>query len=94
MWAEFIPRLAVAGALPMQFVLFDDAIEVHVTVPDLVTGRPLDLFRALPVPEWTDEADALDWVRDQVLWFYRHEAEEQIQLDGCRPFYPRHEHVG
>jgi hypothetical protein len=32
------------------------------------------------------------WVRDQVRLFYRHEADEQVQIGGRRVFLPHHEH--
>ena len=44
------------------------------------------------LPTWTTEQNAVEWIRSKVLWLYRHEAEEQIQIDGHRVFYPEGDH--
>lgn len=59
----------------------------------LAKGLLIPVERTTAVPQWTDQADASEWVRCQVIWFYRHEAEEQIEIDGVRVFEPKEDHT-
>jgi hypothetical protein len=106
-WPAFLASVRVGGALPVWFELLDpndfdlpgpddyggDRARITMGVPDRDTDLPSAVTRTLPLPPWTTSQDAAVWVRDQVRWFYRHEADEQIYVGGERVFDPREEHA-
>lgn len=98
-WATLVPRVHVDGALPVEMIVLEhDTRDVDVlfnmTVPCVNTGRDVIITMLRVAPPYTDEAHALAWLRSQVHWFYRHEADEQIRVDGVALFRPWHEHDG
>jgi hypothetical protein len=99
MWPEFLARVTITGALPIEFMPSDldaagrETVRVSMVVPDTDTSADVMISRALPLPRWRGERAAAMWVRDQVRWLYRHEADEQVQISGRRVFLPHHEHA-
>ena len=96
-WPALVSSVHIGGALPMSLsvtcdVLGRDAVVMQMTVPDTRTGEPIVISRSVPVPRLRERAARLQWLREQVHWFYRHEADEQFMVDGIRVFYPEQEH--
>lgn len=92
-WSRFFDRVDVGGALPVFFTVLDaTSVRVDMTVPCVKTGMPIAIGRVVPLPPLERDHDRMQWVREQVVWFYRHEADEQITLDGERVFDPIDEH--
>ncbi len=55
-------------------------------------GMIIPISITITLPEWSDTVAASEWVRKQVHFFYRHEADEQIRVGGDRLFAPYNEH--
>lgn len=93
-WGELLPSVAVGGALPVSFAIGADSHQcvISMTVPCVDTGRHILISRTVPLPPY-EAGHAEQWVRAQVHWFYRHEADEQVRINGRRPFEPVGEHV-
>ena len=97
-WPAFLRSVSVLGALPVTFeATGPDALgvkraRVSMRVLCVLSGSAVWISRTVPLPEWRDEIDAAEWVREQVVWMYRHEANEQIEIDGVRVFEPVGEH--
>jgi len=98
MWAAFLSRVSVGGALPVWFEPSDvdasgaECCRVTMQVPCVKGDVDVRISRSLVLPQWSSDADAAEWARDQVRWFYRHEADEQVRVDGVAVFEPREEH--
>jgi hypothetical protein len=98
-WPAFLASVRVGGALPVHFEPSDldaegnECVRVGMSVPHRDTDESWRIYRVLPLPPWTTSQDAAVWVREQVVWFYRHEADEQIYVGGERVFDPREEHA-
>lgn len=96
-WSAYLATVHVGGALPIEFRMCDlstsgaERCRVAMVVPDVDCDREIEISTVHELPEW-DEQTAAEWVRERVLWMYRHEAEEQITVAGQRVFYPGHEH--
>jgi hypothetical protein len=92
-WTEFLARVDVGGALPVFFTVLDDArVRIDMTVPCVDTGALITIGRVVQLPPLDRDVDRIAWVASEVLWLYRHEADEQITLDGERVAALEHEH--
>ncbi len=101
-WRCFLATVRVDGALPVRFEHYlgdlhelgsDEWCAVNMQVPCVRTGEQIWINRRVPLPVWESDEHAATWVHEQVVWFYRHEAEEQILICGRRVFEPREEHA-
>lgn len=91
-WPDFLASVSVGGALPMRFDLVARRLcHVSMTVPCVKTGDVISISRTVTLPPY-EPAVAEAFIREQVHWFYRHEADEQIQINGRRVFEPVGEH--
>ena len=105
-WATFLPTVRVGGALPVTFRLDGDHVVVEVIVPYTPpeskpsadpTNIPLTIAEGFPVPPTmryrlpTYSSDnAAHFIRHLVREIYHHEIDEQLRIDGSRPFAPTH----
>lgn len=97
-WAKFFKYVEVGGALPCRFEMSDlgpdgERVRMSMDVPCVKTGETITIIRVLDLPPWGEPIHAAEWVRDQVHWFYRHEADEQIRVHGYAVFEPVGEHA-
>jgi hypothetical protein len=99
-WDLFLESVKVGGALPVEFAVAHGTVLITMIVPHsgsgyvprTPVGSPISIHRVVRLPPWPGLAGAADWVRYQVVDFYRHEAEEQITINGVRIFEPIGEH--
>jgi hypothetical protein len=91
-WTQTVAKFRVGGALPMSFAVVDDCITMQMTVPDTQSGEPIIISVVRQLPPLCEPAAQHLWLREQVHWMYRHEADEQILIDGIRTYYPEDEH--
>jgi hypothetical protein len=103
-YPTLLASIRIGGALPIRLeaiegdLLPSGAVETWVrftvTVPNVHDPSvTVDVHFTQLAPANPTEAEALDWIRSWVVWFYRHEAEEQICYQGRRPFYPAQDHA-
>jgi hypothetical protein len=99
-WTELVSRVSVGGALPIEIRVLEGLYSIPteivfaMTVPCVKTGEDIVVEVLRTPPYLVEEASALAWLREQIHWFYRHEADEQIKVDGVALFRPWHEHEG
>jgi hypothetical protein len=104
-WAAFLPTVRVGGALPVVFRPDGDHVLAEVTVPyvppeprssadpnkipvAIAEGFPVPLVARYRLPAFSD--NAADFLRHIVRQIYQHEIDEQLRVDGTRPFAPGH----
>lgn len=98
-WPTFLSLVSVGGALPVEFRLTDpgesgaELVRVAMVVSCVLSDKEIEISRVVSLPAWTTESAAAEWVRDQVRWMYRHEADEQIWIGESRPFLPDEDHA-
>jgi hypothetical protein len=105
-WAAFLPTVHVGGALPVTFRADGDYVVVEVIVPYVTpppqprtdpTKIPLAIAEGFPVPVSArfklpifSPDTAAHFLRQLAREVYHHEIDEQLRVDGHRPFV--HEH--
>jgi hypothetical protein len=104
-WAAFLPTVRVGGALPVTFRSDGDHVRVEMIVPYVPppqpladpTRIPLAIAEGFPVPltmrhklPLYSADSAVDFIRHVVRELYHHEIDEQLRVDGDRPFAPKH----
>jgi len=105
-WAAFLPTVRVGGALPVTFRPDGDHVLVEVIVPYVPpppqpsanpTKIPLTIAEGFPVPLSAryklppfSPVNAAHFLRHIVREIYPHEIDEQLRIDGSRPFAPEH----
>lgn len=105
-WAAFLPTVHVGGALPVTFRADGDYVVVEVIVsfvppppqaPSDLTKIPIAIAEGFPVPVSAryrlppfSPVNAADFLRDIVRQIYHHEIDEQLHVNGQRPFAPEH----
>lgn len=96
-WRKFLDHVAVGGALPIEFRWVEytelyEKIQMRMTVPHVETGETIELVVERHLPHLRTDPQRAAHIRELVHWFYRHEADEQLRINGKRPFMPDHEH--
>lgn len=105
-WAAFLSTVRVGGALPVTFRPDGDDVLVEVIVPYVPpparspadpTKIPLTIADGFPVPLSAryklpifSPTNAAHFIRHIVREIYHHEIDEQLCVDGGRPFAPEH----
>jgi len=105
-WAAFLPTVQVGGALPVSFRADGDHVLVEVVVPyvppppqprpdpnkipiSIAEGFPVPLTGRYKLPAYSP-VNAVHFLRHIVREIYHHEIDEQLRVDGKRPFAPEH----
>lgn len=99
-WQQTCARVKTQGPIAITFEALDGHvpgytyIRGHVTTEDV--NRPgyeisLEFQRVAP-SYCRDDAARVQYLRELVCWFFVHEANERIEVDGARPFVPHEEH--
>ena len=105
-WGAFLPTVRVDGALPVTFRLDGEYVVVEVIVPyvppapqpssdpnkiplAIAEGFPVPLTMRYRLPAYSP-VNAAHFVRHLVREIYHHEIDEQLRVDGNRPFAPEH----
>ena len=105
-WATFLPTVHVGGALPVTFRPDGDHVLVEVIVPyvppppqapadpnkiplRIAEGFPVPLSARYKLPAYSPN-NAAHFIRRVVREIYLHEIDEQLRVDGHRPFAPEH----
>ncbi len=105
-WAAFLPTVRVGGALPVTFRSDGDHVVVEVIVPyvppalqpsadpnkipiTIAEGFPVPLTMRYRLPAYST-TNAAHFIRHLVREIYHHEIDEQLRVDGSRPFAPEH----
>lgn len=105
-WAAFLPTVHVGGALPVTFQPDGDHVVVEVIVPYVTPAPqpfadpnkiPLGIAEGFPVPLTMryklpaySPVNAAHFIRHIVREIYHHEIDEQLCVNGSRPFAPEH----
>ena len=105
-WSAFLSAVQVGGALPVTFRPEGDHVLVEVIVPyvapppkprDDPSKIPLSIAEGFPVPISAryrlpafSRVNAKHFLRYIVREIYHHEIDEQLRVDGQRPFAPEH----
>lgn len=92
-WSTIVRSFRVSGAMPMSFSVTDNVLTAEMTVPDTMTDELITISNTWELPRLTEPQAMLLFLRSVVHWFYRHEADEQITVNGVRVYYPEQEHV-
>jgi len=105
-WAAFLPTVRVGGALPVTFRSDGDHVVVEVIVPyvapepqppadpnkipiAIAEGFPVPLTMRYKLPAYSP-VNASHFIRHLVREIYHHEIDEQLRVNGTRPFAPEH----
>lgn len=100
-WESIVASTRIGGALPMRLSIThgdlhelcnDEILVMIMEVPCIKTGKPLMISRRVPLPVFETRELAEMFIRKQVHWMYRHEADEQLWIGGRRPFDPVEDH--
>lgn len=99
-WQAACASVKVGGPIAMRFEVqygYDrEHIHVHGRVKTDDVNKPgeeVDLSFVRLVPSYARErSQMIQYLRGLVLWFFSHEANERIEVDGFRVFVPDEEH--